>query len=470
MQRVNKRLLNHYVYVLFVLLIPTNVWAQGQNGASYRQLPDFPFVFVSDSIVTTPPVICDSLFDSVARGVRFKVNSTELPQSDPFIKLYNDSLMPWLKRHNLILRGVMVKGAASPEGPYDNNVRLSRGRTKRLIDFLSCNLVQPITPCGTSAKCVTEDYAYLLTLMQRAGDAEYQQVKAIWDASKGDERLCKQRLMALNGGTTWQRLLHTYFPALRQSRMVMWYMKNPEHMPIPHYSLTATPEMWAVPGIAARLPLTAQTDTAAAKAYTRRHLIAIRTNLLHDFLYVPQFGFAPGINIQAEYYPLKGHYTLNAGFTFHNHRHWDTYKFFQMRDAQIELRRYFKGQGQFVGTYMGAYLEGAKYGIGFGPDKGWEGEGAGAGISMGHTMNLTRKGNLRLELSLSVGAFITRYDPYVYGNPMTGQRDGWYYYDYMGNTSKFKKRNHQFTWIGPTNAGLHITYDIIYRKRKEATR
>ena len=80
--------------------------------------------------------------DVIARGIRFRVNRTELLQDDPFIPLYNDSLVPWLKKNNLVLREVYVKGAASPEGPYLNNVRLSRERTKRLIEFLSSNLDQ----------------------------------------------------------------------------------------------------------------------------------------------------------------------------------------------------------------------------------------------------------------------------------------------------------------------------------------
>jgi hypothetical protein len=69
-----------------------------------------------------------------------------------------------------------------------------------------------------------------------------------------------------------------------------------------------------------------------------------------------------------------------------------------------------------------------------------------------------------------MGAFITRYDPYVWGNPINGTIDGLYYYNYRGSTSQFKKRNHRFMWFGPTNAGLHLTYDIIYRKKKEVTR
>ena len=205
--------------------------------------------------------------------------------------------------------------------------------------------------------------------------------------------------------------------------------------------------------------------TAIALDTPRRHMIALRTNLLHDFLYVPQFGFAPGANVQLEYYPLSGHYTMNAGFTFTNHRHWDSHKFMQIRDLQLELRRYFKGGGQFIGTFLGAYIEGMIYGIGFSQTKGWEGEGGGAGVELGHTWALNKRGNLRLEASLSFGAFVTRYDPYVYNN------DGKYYYDFSGNLSDFKKRNHRFVWFGPSNAGLHVTYDIIYRKqRKEISR
>ena len=445
----------------------STILAQKPDSLLYKQLADYPFVFISDSIVTSPPVISDSLFDMIARGIRFQVNRTELQKDDPFITLYNDSLVPWLKANNLIVREVFVKGAASPEGPYDNNYRLSRERTKRLIEFLSSNLDQPIADRPMNSKFVTEDYAYLVKLMELAGDAEYAQVKALWEKCNGDERMCKRKLMALNSGKTWKRLLKIYFPTLRQSRVVLWFAINPRHMPITAYQFKAETNMLAIPTLPTFIPRALVPTTTEATAYTRRHLIAARTNLLHDFLYVPQFGFAPGGNIQLEYYPLTGHYTMNAGFTFHNHRHWDTHKFFQMRDVQLEVRRYFKGGGEFIGPYIGAYAQGMKYGIGFSATKGWEGEGGGIGLSVGHTYNLNKKGNLRLEWSLSVGAYVTRYDPYVWGNPVNGTIDGLYYYDYQGSTSKFKERNHRFTWLGPTNAGIHLTYDIIYRKKKE---
>ena len=338
--------------------------AQKPDSLLYKQLADYPFVFVSDSIVTSPPVITDSLFDMIARGIRFQVNRTELQKGDPFITLYNDSLVPWLKENNLILREIFVKGAASPEGPYDNNVRLSRERTKRLIEFLSSNLDQPIADRPTNSKFVTEDYAYLVKLMELAGDAEYRKVKAIWDACKGNERLCKKKLMALNGGKTWKRLLKVYFPTLRQSRVVLWFVVSPKHMPIPKYHFTAKTEMLAIPTLPSFLPVPTTPDTTADKAYARRHMIAARTNLIHDFLYVPQFGFAPGGNIQLEYYPLSGHYTFNAGFTFHNHRHWNSHKFFQVRDAQLEVRRYFKGGGEFLGAIGHQFVDTLRLSLG----------------------------------------------------------------------------------------------------------
>ncbi len=441
--------------VAFLVMANLNTKAQSPNSGDYYQLSDFPFVFVSDKTTDVPFNISDSLFDAVAQGIRFKVNRTELQPSEPFVSLYRHQLVPWLKSHDMELRQVYVKGAASPEGPYNNNVRLSRERTQRLIQFMNAELgdVMPLRPID--AKSITEDYGLLVRMMHQANDADYEKVNAIWLSCKGDEACCKQRLMALEKGRVWKRLSQKYFPSLRQARVVLLFARKSRLEPAGQYSFAETtePEM-NIPHIEQPIE------------YYRRHLIAARTNLLHDFLYVPQFGFAPGFNIQLEYYPLRGHFTYNVGFTFISHRRWSEYKFFQIRDLRLELRRYFIGGGKFKGPYLGAYAEGTVYGIGFNRNKGWEGEGGGGGVSLGYTFALNRKGNLRMELSASFGMFYTRHDPYIYGDPFTGEEDGLYYYDYHGNSSDFKERNHQWTWFGPTNAGIHITYDIIYRKKQ----
>lgn len=441
---------------LMVMMVFVQLNAQMPDGKYYHQLDEFPFVFVTEDSVSSFE-ISDSLFDASAKGIRFKVNRTELLPDDPFIPLYKEKFVPWLKNQNLKLRQVYVKGAASPEGPYDNNVRLSRERTKRLIDFLITESGQTMdSQQPVEAKSITEDYGLLVKRMKEANDPDYDRVNEVWLSCNGDEACCKKRLMALDQGRLWQRLLQEYYPALRQARVVLWYTFS-----VPQAVTPEPVDSVVIVGVPDSVPV-----TPVLTQYERRHLIAARTNLVHDLLYVPQFGFAYGGNIQLEYYPLRGHYTLNAGFTFTNHRHWSDNKFFQLRDAQLEVRRYFKGGGSFIGPYLGLYAEGTKYGIGFSKSKGWEGEGGGGGLSVGYTCALNRKGSLRLELSASLGLFYTRYDPYVYGNPLSGSEDGLYYYDYYGNTSDFKERNHQFTWFGPTNAGIHITYDIIYRKKK----
>lgn len=446
---------------LFVLPVMRGV-AQTPDTTACHALPGIPFVFVSDDYSETPPVISDSLFDAAARGIRFKVNRTEIQPGDPFLSLWQE-VLPWFKAQDMQLGQVYIKGAASPEGSYQNNVRLSQGRTRRLVEFICEGLGQSAEELPIASSSVTEDYGRLVSLMQEASDPDYERVNQIWQECRGDEPACKRQLMALDGGKVWRRLLKEYFPSLRQARVILWFTRRKGTSAIVTVK-PGRPYQPAWPSPLYRIPA----PKSEPLSLTRRHLIAARTNLVHDFLYVPQFGFAPGVNIQLEYYPLSGHYTGNVGFTFHNHRHWNDYKFFQTRDLQLELRRYFKGNGAFVGPYLGVYGEGTVYGIGFSKTKGWEGEGGGGGLSFGWVWPLNRQGNLRLELSASLGVFYTRYDPYVYGNPFTGKEDGLYYYDYQGNTSDFIERNHEFFWLGPTNAGIHLTYDIVYRKWKPA--
>ena len=89
---------------------------------AYHQLEDFPFVLIADDPNDSLYEVSDSLFDAASRGIRFRVNSTELQPDDPFIRLYAEMLVPRLQSMSMELKQVFVRGAASPEGPYLNNV------------------------------------------------------------------------------------------------------------------------------------------------------------------------------------------------------------------------------------------------------------------------------------------------------------------------------------------------------------
>jgi len=268
------------IILLTFLLIPFLKIKAQTSGERYYQLPDFPFVLVSEESINTPPEITDSLFDAVSRGIRFKVNSSELQSSEPFIDLYRKQLVPWLKSHDMELRQVFVKGAASPDGSYKNNVRLSRERTSRLIEFLNKELGQVVAKRPVNAESVTEDYGLLVKMMQGANDPDYQRVSDLWQSCQGDEACCKQRLMALDRGRVWKRLKQAYFPALRQARVILWFAVKPERgakalPPVFCFADTSQPE----PHIPYIKP-----EIVRPVEYERRHLIAARTNLLHDFL------------------------------------------------------------------------------------------------------------------------------------------------------------------------------------------
>ena len=464
------------LWTLIVLLL-SSVKAVAQTASSFEQLPEYPFIFISNDRNAAVPEVSDSLFNACARGIQFTVNRTELRAGESFIPLYRNEVVPILRQKGLVLRKIIVRGAASPEGPYDNNCRLGAGRTKRLVDFVTSELGMPFDPSSIETGSVCEDYEYLIVLMRQAGDAQTDIVQQIWDDCGGDERCCKEKLKKHDNGRTWRRLLKQYFPTLRQARVMMWFGRMPEEVELMNLDkvfVSTIKEPDALqPDLNQHLPLLPLTpwsgvpSSGVEEEASRLPLIALRTNLLHDFFYLPKFGFAPSVNLQLEFFPRRGHLTYNIGGSVSNHRHWSTHKFFQVRDVQLELRRYFKKGHPYRGAYLGAYAHGFVYGIGFGAKDGWEGEGLGAGISGGYTLPLIKNGHFRLELMGAVGFLATRYDPYVWGNPITGDIDGKYYYDYHGTASKFKKRNHVFTWLGPTNLGISLTYDIVYRKKQK---
>lgn len=362
---------------------------------------------------------------------------------------------------------LVVSTTSSPEGPFRFNIDLARAREKTFLDFFRSRY-----PSFPESKIVTtEVHEAWLELAEEAGrdemlDSSYvAKIREIVSSGLSEAEM-NSRLEAL---PITRYLRYTIFPKLRRSELALYQSREeetiePETDPVVEDAVEAEPEVEAEP--APEHEMLPVTMVPAGKV----HLVALRTNLAYDLFYMPRFGFAPMWDIQAEFYPLAGHWTYNVQFTSPYWHKWDDHKFFQIRDYRLEARRYFRGGASYTGFYTSAYAEATKFGIGLSDDDGWQGEGGGAGLQAGYVLPINHKGNLRLEFSAGLGAFIARMDPYVYGNPVTGTKDGFYYYDYTGSADKFKERNHRFTWLGPTSAGISLTYDVIYRKGKEARR
>ena len=471
-----------------MLTVFVSVFSQSDDSARFSK---YPYIFILDE--NQEPSITDEQFYKVALRVIFPVDVYRVDSTQESVKELIRDLIPKINTDSLKPHAMMVKGASSPEGPYRWNQTLSRERSAHAFDYINRHLKFPEEHSTYDDQ--PEDYGQLLFLMKEANDPSYKVVKSLVDKYHKAGKLAqlKQQLKRIDGGRLWNRLYKIYYPKLRVARVVLFFKKKAQassssvssgNSGMPNkpdsIAIEILPEQETVPKLniepygniekpvlcgadLIQEPDSKEVPFVPLRLY-RRHVLGIRTNLLYDFFYLPGHYWAPSPNVQLEYYPLTGHFTANLGFTGPYWHHWSRQQFWQIRDYVLEGRYYFVGQGQFIGPYVSGYVHTNIYGIGLSKTKGWEGEGLGAGAIIGYTMNISRNKRWRLEFNLGVGYYRTKYDPYVYGNPKSTIEDGLYYYDYLGKKEDFKERNHVFTWFGPTNIGVHLTYDLLFRR------
>ena len=196
----------------------------------------------------------------------------------------------------------------------------------------------------------------------------------------------------------------------------------------------------------------------------------VRSNLLYDIAYVPDYGLTSITNIGFEYYPrsASNRLTYNLDIEFPMWRNPSDHKYMQIYNYTFSMRRYSHAETKhYKGFYTQAYVHAGAYGIGGlnNSSKGKQGEGIGAGLGIGYKIPLSRCDCNRrwyLDLGMTLGVFYTKYDPYIYGYDGTG----WYYYDYSGSASSFHKRSHGWLWAGPTRVYFSIGYNIFNRANK----
>lgn len=423
----------------------------------------------------------DSAFLHGSQPVIFTSGSCELRAEGQ--RWIDQTLLPQLSalgRHGVILG----RSAASPEGPLAKNSRLAQGRRDAIVSYL---LGRGFDASRIHFDVVDEEYALLVEMMRERRDESYELVRGIVHDGAGDFVAIKAGLMAVDRGRLWRRLLREYYPHLRAVRIMAFdfdfTMPRPQDL---QPSAVGSPFAIEVPSVVPVLTLPERPVVAAQPvSQARRELLSLRTNLLEWGAYVPQYGWCPMPNVALEYYPRHGHWTFGASFdcpwwvgNTTNH------KYFELRNYQLEARYYLRnsdesyadgaktlpaeGKAAFQRFYLQAYLHNFLYQIGFSAKKGWIGEGLGGGVGAGYVLPISRDGHWRLDFGLQIGYFWTQYDPFVYGKPAYhgGEIDGNYYYDTDLYRPDFVKRQHRFTWLGPTRVGLTLSYDLLYRRRE----
>lgn len=447
------------------------------DTTNYRSYPYVRFVDEKDSVKLT-----DEEFFDIAGKVVFPINKWTLPKRDSLVMELEKEVFPLINSDSLELVHMMLRGAASPEGPYRFNKFLGEKRAETLLNFIKANLTSTIDE-NFDMEIDIEDYRTLCLLMRRQGDKDYGYVQAMCDQYLPKNQIVKLKsvLVKAHQGTLWLRLFREYFPRLRAARIVFFFRAPRTYAPkviiepIETDSLVNVVE--PLPDTTTVAPIVpVETLETLTKRIPRRELLSVKTNLLFYGVYMPGYNrYCPIPNIAVEYYPLHGHFTYGASFDCPWWQSYDAHKFFQVRNYQLEARYYFRsgdiaknrpGKGAaFRGFYLQGYAHAAFFGICFDADRGWEGEVFGGGLGLGYVLPLSKKGHWRLEFGLQAGFFAGRYDPYQYESPFEGDpRDDRYYYKYYGDPELFKKRQHRFSWIGPTRIGVSLTYDLLYRR------
>lgn len=231
-------------------------------------------------------------------------------------------------------------------------------------------------------------------------------------------------------------------------------------------------------------------DTVSVEVH-RRPVLAIGTNMLYDLWYMPDFGFAPMWNGRIEWYPYNekrpfwNHTSFAAAFVNPYWHKWDEHKFYQIRNYELEGRwysRFDEEWGQRYGWYLGVALDANKFGIGLSDTRGWQGEGVGAQVTGGYVLPISQCKAWKLEFNIGLGFYATKYDPYIYDDPykdsdgLHGEYDPpthdpnpelHYYYKWYGPADAFKKRQHLFTWLGPTQIGISLKYDLLWKRQQK---
>ena len=485
--RMTKRLF--FTLLLFVANVclcvshakPLTVVLQGSDSLFYDK---YPYILFIDS-VTDPsqePLTDDMLLDEAGKVV-FRVNRYDAFTNDSLLHELENVIIPRINRDSMRLCRLVVRGAASPEGPVPNNRMLGRRRVDTLASFLRARLRIPVDESSFTTDAVTEDYRLLLAMMRRTGDADLEIVQRLCDRHlpRYEYTLLKRALQRLQGGRLWRRLLKEYFPELRAARVVLYFEKV--QTPVQEPVVVETPDtIQTVDTLKTPVAVEPQIDVKVPPmviAVPRREFLSVKTNLLLDFAYVPGYNrWCPIPNIAVEYYPMRGHFTYGFSFDCPWWQHYDDHKYFQIRNYQLEARYYLRsgsierrtpGEGAaFRGLYFSAYGHVGLYGICFNADNGWEGEALGGGLGIGYVLPLSRNGHWRLEFAAQVGILYSGYDPYQFENPVNPDyRDGLYYYKWKGRKADFRERQYRFTWLGPTRVGITLSYDLLYRRWKK---
>lgn len=373
---------------------------------------------------------------------------------------------------------VEIIAQSSPDGGLARNEWLTEHRSQVILEYM--NLHFPELSDRISLNTVTESWENLsMYVAQDPNLTEKNRTKIldIIDSPTMSVATKKSRLKNNLGsqsklGNIYSYLLKYYYPVIRNTGIYVLHTVEPVtafNMPplVPYVEETSP----VLPDTIGPAPAQSEPHVFEEPDSTpperKRPVLAVKTNLPYYGFFRKDLGWAPIYNVEAEWYPTEnGRWTLLGEYEFPWHMAKDNHECFEMLNLQLEARRYFKKASNHSGHYLSAYAGVNLFDICFDgySGHGFQGEGFGGGLGYGYVLPLGKKPDTRwkLEFFIKGGVYVTLYDPYDAGNPFQGK----YYYEWYDAPNLFIRRNMIFRWLGPTGAGITLSYDLIRKKVK----
>jgi len=452
-------------------------------NAQIRSISD-NLLKVGDSTVKRimPKPESDSAYaDADYTEIHFRKNKADLEldyMDNRLALIHLNRVMDSLGLENIM--AIEIIAQSSPDGGLARNEWLTEHRSKAIMDYMDSAF--PELKEKISLNTVTESWENLAMYVAQdpnLTEANRNKILNIIDSPTLSVATKKARLKNNLGrqgklGGIYDYLLKYYYPVIRNTGIYILHNVEPAtafNMPplVPYVEIDSLilPDTIGPAPERPEPPVVAEPDSTPPER--KRPVLAVKTNIPYYGFFHKDLGWAPIYNVEAEWYPTEnGRWTILGEYEFPWHTAKDNHECFQILNLQLEARRYFKKASNHSGHYLSAYAGANLFDICFDgyAGHGYQGEGIGGGLGYGYVIPLGRKKNpdtrWKLELFVKGGIYITLYDPYDAGNPFSGK----YYYEWYDAPTLFMKRNMIFRWLGPTGAGVTLSYDLIRKKVK----
>lgn len=434
-------------------------------------------LYGNETASTQPEPIFDTIrtktIDTLYFEIKFRFDKYDLDidyMENRNILQQFDSVLNAIGVENILKLEIISR--SSPEGAYEYNVWLSEKRSATINRFMQDNYphltdVMTVNPDGESWQAL-RDYVTADSCLSKQS---IEKVTRVIDSeiNIGTKKWRMENILGKdeNVGDIYRYLYRTYYPKIRFSGITIDHYTETIEL-IERMTVETTPTVTDTV-VEPTQPETVvepyEPETVVEPTFRRFPKMAVKTNMLYNAMFTPELGYAPILNVELEYYLAEdGRWSLLGEYEFPWWVKDSKHQYLQILNLQLEARYYLKKQSKFRGHYLSAYSGANLYDLCFDSKEGSgiQGEGFHVGLGYGYVIPLNKKGSWKLELFLKGGYYVSHYDKYDAGEPFTGR----YYYRWFGNVNDFKTRNWRFRWLGPTGAGVTISYDLFYRKKQ----